>query len=422
MTPTLLPPQRTPLERELERGLHRVGDLDVDALRRMRDPYKCSPEHLPFLAYGRGVDLWYDDWPEWRKRRITAEIYGMKGLKGTRPGLAKYLSFVDAELVESYIPPRAVVAMTQPQSALAAWRARFAEIRLYPFAVRGRRPGYMATGQGRATLAIVGRMAALPNVAGLHYGRRATMVDGGVETLLRSLDQIRIDGSDIAVGTTTFAISTRMRSLDATVGRCVPGACAVSAKGRGRLIVIDAAGSMGGAAIPAGFEGVEPLEIAPERVRQRHPGRAREAAVARGYVTAPGLLVAYASQAARHIYDSWRLMDEERAGSDQHRATGPVVGWMMPMLRPFHALLRINARFRGQGRPATVGMWGVGHMTVGQTSDRIQRVGAAIYRSRAVRDTIKFSTATYRPRSVADLTFDHAVPWGGMVPINRSTL
>ncbi|ABE64062.1 Phage tail protein I [Nitrobacter hamburgensis X14] len=422
MIPSILPSLRPDYERETERLLHLVGATDVDALRRMRDPFQCSLSHLPFLAWGRGVDLWYDDWPEWKMRRITAEIYGMKGLKGTRPGMAKYLSFVDAEIIESFIPPRGVIARQQDASLLTAWRERFAEIRLYPFAIRGRRAGYMATGQGKTTLTIAGRMAALPDLAHLYYGRRAVLVDDGVETTLRSLDQIQIDGGDIAVPTTTFAITATGRSYDASVGRAAVGLMAATAKGRGRLIVINAAGNIGGAVIPAGFEGVAPLDMAPQRIYQRHPARMREATVAVRYRAAVGRMVAYSSQASRFIYDSWRLMDEARAGSDTHRAIGPIVGRMMPLLLPFNALLRINARFRATGRPAVAGMWGVGHMTAGRASDRIDRVGAAIYRSRSVRDTVKFTTATYRPRTVADLSFDHPVEWGGMVPINRSTL
>ncbi len=115
-----------------------------------------------------------------------------------------------------------------------------------------------------------------------------------------------------------------------------------------------------------------------------------------------------------------RFGHEDRAGSDAHRAVGPVVGRMMARLRPFNALLRVDATFKASGRPATAGMWGVGHMTAGRGSDRVTRVGAAIYRARAVRDDVKFTTRTYRPRTVADLSFDRPSPWGGMVPLNRS--
>lgn len=90
---SLLPLNATDFEKALE-GLaaFSVNRVDVDLVKRMRDPYLTSVSHLPFLAWGRGVDLWRDNWPEWKKRRITAEIYGMKGLKGTLPGINKYLS------------------------------------------------------------------------------------------------------------------------------------------------------------------------------------------------------------------------------------------------------------------------------------------------------------------------------------------
>lgn len=423
MIPTVLPPTRTLTEREVERSLHRVGEIDVDALRRMRDPALCSPEHLPFLAWGRGVDLWFDDWPEWKKRRITAEIYRLKGIKGTLPGIAGYLTYVDASLVESFLPPQGVIARSQGADALQAWRERFAEIRLYPYKVRDQRRGYMATGSGRVTLANVGTVVASANLSRLYYGRRATLVDHGVETLLRSIDQIGTGGSDLALGYSTFAISTLGRSYDASVGRGAVGHMAVAARGRGRLIVIAPDGRLGGAAVPFGFEGVRPLDIAPQRMFVRHVGRglAPLAVGARQPATVGGM-VAYASDAGRYIYDSWRLLDEARTAGSAHRTLGPVVGRMMAQLRPFNALLRVNARFAGSGRPATAGMWGVGIMTASRASDQIDRVGAAIYRAKSLRDTVMFTTKTYRPREIADLSFDQPVPWGGMVPINRSTL
>nr|DAO37973.1 MAG TPA: tail protein [Caudoviricetes sp.] len=418
--PPLLPKDSGVFERALEQViLPRILNADVDALRRMRDPYLCSVAHLPFLAWGKGVDLWYDSWPEWKKRRITSEIYQMKGLKGTLPGIEKYLSYVDATVVESILPPQGVVMRSEDPARLRLWRERFAELRLYPYRVRDRRPGYVVSGQGKPTLWNVGHGVVLPNLSHLYYGRRAVIVDKGIETVVRSFDQVKSGGSDVAVTTTTFAISTVGRSYDATLRRGVIGHMAVHAKTRGRLIVISDAGSIGGASIPAGFEGVKPLDMAPERVFQNHRGRFHEPAFAPASRAIVGSMVAYASQASRYIYDSWRLMDSDRTGSDSHQVIGSAVGWMMVGLTPYHAFLRINARFKSSGRPATVNMWGVGLMTVAKTSDRISQVGAAIYRARALRDTVKFTTKTYRPRTVADLSFDHSVSFGGMVPINR---
>lgn len=416
---TLLPPNATRFEREIERALHRVGSIDVDALRRMRDPYQCSTAHLPFLAYGRGVDLWYDDWPEWKKRRITAEIYGMKGLKGTLPGIQKYLSYVDARVVENYLPPHGVVLRPQNSDALKAWRERFAEIRLYPFQVRGERSGLVVTGQASPAAAVVGRATVRPNRAHIYYGRRATLVDNGVETELRSIDQIEVDGSDLAEPYATFAISTRYRASDATIGRTAIGRMTMAAKTRGRLIVINPTGVVGGAAVPEGFEGVTPLHVAPERIYQQHPGLAREAVVGAAVV---GRAILRVGQAARYIYDSWRLLDDSRTAGSTYRAVGPVIGKMVPGLTKFTALLRVDASYRRPGRAPVIGRATIGRFVLAAPSDRLDRIGAAIYRARAVRDQINFTTRTHRPRALADLSFAHSVPWGGLVPINRSPL
>lgn len=416
---SLLPNNATRFERAVEQSLHRVGDIDVDALKRMRDPALCSLEHLPFLAFGRGVDFWYEDWPEWKKRQITAEIYLMMGLKGTLPGISKYLGYVDAKVVESYIPPRGVVLRSPNVDALKAWRERFAELRLYSFQQRGRRPGAVLSSVGSPAAVVVGRTIVRANLSGRYYGKRAAIVDGGVETELGSIDQLAILGSDLAVSYATFALPTRYRVTDPRIGRSSIGRMAIRSQSRGRLIVINPAGALGGSAVPQGFNSVTPLNVAPERVYQQHSGKSREATVGRAVI---GKMFVRVGRAERFIYDSWRLLDEERAAGATERSIGPVIGRMMPGLTPFTGLLRIDASYRRAGRAATIGRTTVGHFTLGGQSDRIDRVGAAIFRARSVRDQINFTTRIFRARTVADLSFDQPTPWGGMVPIlNRST-
>tara|TARA_R110002124_G_scaffold284368_1_gene461504 strand:- start:25009 stop:26253 length:1245 start_codon:yes stop_codon:yes gene_type:complete len=413
---SLLPVNAGLFERTVEPGFQRISELDIDALRRMRDPWAASLAHLPFLAWGRGVDLWFEDWPEYRKRRITSQIYQMKGLKGTLPGLSSYLDFVDARIEEAILPPCGVVARPYGAERLQRFLERFAEIRLYPFAQRSSRLLSVALPSGRSRLAMVAR----PNQAGQFYGRRAVLVDDGVATDLRSIDQIRIDGDGIAVPVTSFAISARLRTGDPVVGRAIPGR-ACSRRPRARLITIGGT-RLAGAVIPTGFEGVETLNASPERVVARHQGLAWQPVAQAGHGQVPGRLIARINQAERHIFDRWRLFDADRAGGDTARTLGPVVGKMVPDLKPFHALLRINAQFLPRGRPAIPGRCVAGRLVAKPTSEIVQRVGAAVYRAKALRDTVKFTTRTYRPRAIADLSFASPVAFGGMVPINRSTI
>ncbi len=74
------------LERSLDENANLILGVDFDIIRAVRDPWRCPIQFLPYLAWSRGVDLWYEDWPEDRKRAITADIYRLHALKGTLAG------------------------------------------------------------------------------------------------------------------------------------------------------------------------------------------------------------------------------------------------------------------------------------------------------------------------------------------------
>lgn len=420
--PTILPSNSTPFLRSLDAVSRRLLDLDVDVIRRVKDPYRTPMAFLPYLAWERGVDLWYEDWPEWKQRRITAEIYTLKGRKGTLPGANGYLFYVDARIEDFVIPPQTTVARAQDGARIAAFKSRFAELRVLPFASRGPRSGVAASITGSAT-ATVGRAAARPNAAAQHYGRRAVIVDSGVETVIRSQDQLRIDTDETSIAATTFAIPAAARRTEAIVGgitRLPVGRMVAHSTARARMFVLGADGqNAAGAAIPPGGSSVRVLNIEPEKVFERHDGLSYTPVSCARPRMGIGSMVARSTRAARYIYSRWYLFDEARAGFDPYQTLGPVVGRMISGLSPFRAHLRINARFAGTGRRAVVGRISVNRAVAGQASDRILRVGRAIYRSKALRDDIRFTTRTYRPRAIGDLSFDGRHPFGGMVPINR---
>ncbi len=91
------------------------------------DPYRTEERFLPWLAAHHSVDLWFDDWPDERKREMIAQAAGVStlypgspiaALKGTLPGLRRYLEFVDAEIIDRIAHParftfgRAVIGRT----------------------------------------------------------------------------------------------------------------------------------------------------------------------------------------------------------------------------------------------------------------------------------------------------------------------
>lgn len=420
---TLLPPRSTPFERAMEQVSGRaLEDIDLNALRRMRDPYQASVSHLPFLAWGRGVDLWRDSWPEWKKRRITADIYGMKGLKGTLPGINKYLSYVDAEIYDAVIPPIGVYAVEYSNEALDEWRSQFPELRLYPYSIPGERPTFGAGTDTRLAPSFAGFTFAQDNGAARYYGRRATLVEDGEEREIRSFDQLGSWGSDAALDVTTFAIPADGTLADTIAGYAYVGHAYAPGKNRGRVITLGRDGTFGSGQIPAGTESVAPLNIAPERVYERHDGRYLEAYAAQAARTGANFTYAYSDEAAQYIYDRWRLIDSDRVFMHSTGLLAPFVGHSYVGLSPYTALLRVKATYQRDGWWSYAGHSFEGKTHVATTTERVKDVGEALFKSRSLRDQIWFTTATYRPMQINDLSFDAGQPWNGMIPMERTTL
>ena len=104
----LLPATPTgPFERAMAAGMS--DDLPVPYAQ-ILNPYDTPVIWLPWLAAHHAVDLWFDDWPEARKREMIAQCAGVSTvypddpplgeLKGTLKGLKRYLEFVDATIVD----------------------------------------------------------------------------------------------------------------------------------------------------------------------------------------------------------------------------------------------------------------------------------------------------------------------------------
>lgn len=98
---SILPPNASDLERDLELALARIEQIDIP-IATLWDPWKCPLEVLPFLAWALSVDLWRTDWPETVKRRVVANSLSVHRIKGTRPAVEKALGDlgVTTDLVE----------------------------------------------------------------------------------------------------------------------------------------------------------------------------------------------------------------------------------------------------------------------------------------------------------------------------------
>lgn len=94
MTPSLLPPNATGLERATEAATARIGDVPYP-IEALWDPQRIPAAWLPWLAWGLSVDSWDADWTEQAKRDAVAGSIELHRTKGTRASVETLLTRFD---------------------------------------------------------------------------------------------------------------------------------------------------------------------------------------------------------------------------------------------------------------------------------------------------------------------------------------
>lgn len=97
MIDSLLPPNATKLERDLETLLAHSNDLPV-AIKTLWDPWTCPASLLPWLAWANSVDDWQESWPEQIKRRVVADAFEVHRYKGTPYSVQKALDSLGVQI------------------------------------------------------------------------------------------------------------------------------------------------------------------------------------------------------------------------------------------------------------------------------------------------------------------------------------
>ena len=105
-TVPVLPNTSTPYERTLAAAMSDALPVPV---KQVLTPSDTPQAFIPFLAVHNGARLWFDDWSEPRKRQMIAEANDLADLIGTRPGLRRFLGYVDASVVSAVAHPRRFV-------------------------------------------------------------------------------------------------------------------------------------------------------------------------------------------------------------------------------------------------------------------------------------------------------------------------
>lgn len=400
----LLPPTNvTALEAALDLGVEAPMLATPAPIADLWSPDRCPAELLEWLAWGLGVDLWDADWSEGRKRRMCREVWGLKRLKGTLEGAKRTLAFLDAEVVATRLPPQRIFARSADPARQMAFDARFAALRIFAKHGRSPAPGRQSYAGGvhfigSATLGPVARV----NTAAERYGRRAVIVDDGVETELdwkpisSAVDLTVIDPEAVE----RVTARAKAHHSDFLIGRTVLGrGFAQDRAPRSRILTIApnrAPETSGCAVFGADEHGLTPIERAPRRRRLEGARSARQAQVG-AFVG----MVARPNQAPLRIFDCYRLLDPARMTRQEGEGLGPFLGSMRLGSAPYRAHLRIKAQARRTGRAAHVG--GFVGMTARPPAGRFDRISKGIRASAVYRDTVTFSTRTREP-----LGFRHA--------------
>lgn len=191
MVETLLPHNATPFMRASEAVSGARWALGSDELLGTLNPWTCPPDLLPWLAQTRGVDFWFDNWPEATKRRAIAEAPRLQRLKGTMAAVRGYLSLAGARVTYIRAPSDLAFAGGLTPEQRAEWLARLPQLRAYPFRGTVQTGAALADGDSAAgNEQEPGSFMSLDPAQGA-VGERLYIWRQGVETALTVLDAER---------------------------------------------------------------------------------------------------------------------------------------------------------------------------------------------------------------------------------------
>ncbi len=407
---SILPTNSTPWEIAVDLTSAERHPWPVDVIRDVWDPWKC-PEHLlPYLAASLSVDLWNPTWPVETKRLVIDKAIWLHRHKGTLAGIREHLALVGVAINDVIVPPhRCVVIQARTASERRAALAGLPELRVHVY--RPRRDG---KGREAQTLRCPTAGAVIVSGADDRTARRAELVRNGVSETIKWGIVPGTAGEGSGVPVERIIIPAKGDARRATADRAVVGGAVILSGTRSRIFTIGVDRSSTGnepRVMPARHEGLDVVNVTPERVFGRGTGSSGIASVGN---PVGGVL----TRSRMPIYDSWRLVDRTRTGTRRSGLISTVVGVSRISWPAFTAELHLSQPIKRRGRPFFVGS-PIGS-TIAIARDPWRDPSVALEASRAYRDKITFTTATRRPRTLADgYSLDSGFAFGETVAISR---
>lgn len=193
----LLPSTQTPLEKIFSATAEgRIAGVPAP-INLLNDAYAAPAQFLDALAYEVGVDLWNEDWPEVKKRKVIQDTIGLKKILGSEAGIAAYIAIEDGELIDVVVPPQTpFLSKALGEADYEGWLGDLPQLRVY----NGDDQAQIAPGQTFiGDNAFVGSAVPLPDSGRDLLGRRAFYYDPVTKT------ETRITLADLGVTDTTIS-------------------------------------------------------------------------------------------------------------------------------------------------------------------------------------------------------------------------
>lgn len=406
---TLLPPNRTPWEKELSLTSAARRPLPAHIVRDAVNPWTCPPHLLPWLAWSWSIDLWNDGWTVERKRRVIARAIRLHRLKGTEAGLREHIELVDAELKQVVVPPqKAFASRTLAKDEMDAWLMTMPQIRVYLAKEFGSAEGLSFAGY------FVGHSFACFDAGRALLGRAARLWDRDVETRLIIADVTTATEERQALQTERVSIpgAAGYGAFEGRYsGHCYAGAVAVEA----RLVTFRQSLTYdhrtSALSLASARPSLDPVDVRAERISTTGQD---------SYSAFPRRFVLHCF--AREDQAPWMLFDRVVL-HDPARAVPRVAAWSFVNHSrighpPFTAKAVIDLKKRIHPRTALAERGFVGHhFARPEDPTRRRDTDLAVRVSKSARDRILVTNKLTRPRVFADgIPMDGSVKIGGRLP------
>lgn len=423
---TLLPLNRTRAQTSIEAAISgRLHDIPIP-IPDIDDPARIPASALPFLAWARTVGVWDDAWPEWKKRRAAERAIYLRQRGGTLEALKGWIELLDAEVVDAVLPPGGCFATTgQTKEQRLAFLSRFAQLRI----TLRRSPGpgdagcfYASPFRPGMAPSFVGSHFAVPGTARQRYGRKATIVDNGVEREVLWAASAIVDASGAATPIERITVPGLARPSEPFVGSIFAGAGNVFAEPfetTSRILTLGPDRSPQTSVrlplVDRQANALDVVTVTPERVSERAE-TAERPMMAGGFVGD----FAYMNTAADRYYDRFYLFDASRVPMRQTASYGTFVGYSWAEITPFSAELRVS--YPGSTSEKTAHVGGFVGMFPEPSSGRLSKLANAVRAGKAARDKVFFTAQTKRTRTLEDgIPLDGSYHFGDLIHIARGS-